>query len=230
MKYSDYIPLATTPTSGRLQFDEHEIIHARPHRSRHRRRWVILGTGVSILLITLYFISVDLGNDAGHIFHDKPNVSFLPAFDAAYLPFEPPAQNLTDSDSTSLTPTQVLPDHCRDAYFSSGAVCYDPHLPAMDIVWTWVNGSDPLLEAAKLDVESHFSADDPYRPKTSVPSVRQYRWVHIRSSLVLLSAHLWIQEITMNFDIPCGLFWPILGSIPANSISSPPTFLFPTQI
>ena len=174
MRYSDYIPLATTPSAARTHFDHEPHPDAvRPNRGRWRRP-LVLGTGLVIILAALYVIIADLLDDAEDLFGDDSD--YFPEYHAAYLPFEPPKHD-PSAPAVRLTPTQVLPDHCRDAYFSSGAVCYDPEMPLMDVVWTWVNGSDPLLQAAKLDAESRFDDDDPYRPKTSAAAARQYRCV-----------------------------------------------------
>lgn len=186
MSYRDYIPLATTPTAGRSRFDHDDNDDDGPFGSgggpvrptghsssgqRRYRRQAIFGTGLVISLIALYFIFSDLLDDAEDLFLDDPD--FIPGYHAAYLPFEPPDE--AADPTTRLTPTQALPDHCRDAYFSTGALCFDPDIPPMDVIWTWVNGSDPLLQAAKLDAESHFAPDDPYRPKESASAARQYR-------------------------------------------------------
>ena len=172
MKYSDYIPLAQTPSAASTSFSDGPLDHAPIPRKNNRRR-AILGTGVVISLVLIYVLAAELAEDVDDLYLDDPEL--LPDAHAVYLPFQPPNQNTTRG--TRLAPTQVLPDHCRDAFFSSGALCYDPVLPRMDVVWTWVNGSDNLLQAAKLKAESRFSDSDPYRPKTSAAQARQYRCV-----------------------------------------------------
>lgn len=177
MKYSDYIPLAAVAHDEGLPYAD-----GRPKQHSRRRR-AILGTALAIVVVAgLYFISADLFDDAEDLYLDDLDV-ILPEFQTAYIPFKPPSQNSTQT-AIRLTPAQVLPEHCRDAYFSSGALCYDPVLPKMDVVWTWVNGSDPLLQDAKLNAESNFSPDDPYRPKTSESSnqARQYRYAFTYST------------------------------------------------
>ena len=164
MRHSDYIPLASA--------DGVEPRQLSGSTKRSGRRRFILGTSLVVVLVAgIYLLSGD-PSDVDDLFED--DVEYLPEFQAAYLPFEPPPQNRS-VDMARLTPTQVLPDHCRDAYFATGALCYDPDLPSMDVIWTWVNGSDSLLREAKLKAESRFSADDPYRPKTSSNQVRHYR-------------------------------------------------------
>ena len=102
-----------------------------------------------------------------------------------YISFAPPTTS-DASIATRLRPAQVLPVHCREAYLARGEACYDAEVRPIDVVWTWVNGSDPLLQAAKLRAEDRFSDDDPYRPKKSPGQQRQYRYV---SSLCHLGAH-----------------------------------------
>lgn len=183
MKYSDYIPLATTSTSASPRIQP----PGKLQRSSHRR-WAILGTGLVIVLVSLYFILPDSGDAdlADDLYDDERD--FIREYEAAYLPFEPPTQQ---PPLARLTPTQVLPDDCRDAYFSTGAPCSDPDIPAFDVVWTWVNGSDHLLQQAKLEAESRFSPDDPYRPKTSSTQARQYRCV--ATALASFPAQTWRQ-------------------------------------
>jgi hypothetical protein len=173
MNYSDYIPLTATTRSHRSA--NPRDVRFGPQNSGRRRR-IVLGSALAFILVAaLYFISADLLDEAEDIFLDDSDIVY-PEFQAAYLPFEPPATNRSTDATARLTPTQVLPDDCRDAYFSAGALCYDPDLPRMDVIWTWVNGSDGLLERAKLEVESRFSSDDPYRPMASASQARQYRY------------------------------------------------------
>lgn len=165
MKYNDYIPLATSATAARTQLPS--------RRPNSRRRWAVLGTGLVIVLVGLYTLVLpDSVEDVDDLFAEDQEPGAVPEYQAAYLPFEPPPQQ---PPAARLTPTQVLPDDCRDAYFSSGALCYDPVIPSFDVLWTWVNGSDPLLQEAKMAAESRFAPDDPYRPKTSSAQARQYR-------------------------------------------------------
>jgi hypothetical protein len=41
-----------------------------------------------------------------------------------------------------------LPSSCVEEYFAYGAMCRDGEPVKFDLVWTWVNGSDPKLEEA----------------------------------------------------------------------------------
>ncbi|KAF7980664.1 hypothetical protein HWV62_37083 [Athelia sp. TMB] len=80
-------------------------------------------------------------------------------FDYVVFPTSSPA----GSYSQYSTYTQILPDWCIDAHFALGHTCapgyYGNELPrgqdAFDLVWTWVNSSDPRLrdamDAARLE-------------------------------------------------------------------------------
>ena len=94
--------------------------------------------------------------------------------DTAYLPFKPPQKV---SVSRKLKPTQPLPASCLDAHIARGELCHNPAEPKLDVLWTWVNGSDVLLRDAKARIEGGLSDDDPYRPGTSWKQVRQFRQV-----------------------------------------------------
>jgi hypothetical protein len=73
---------------------------------------------------------------------------FHAPFTQTYLPFlyAPPLSQTRLVVEPELTPATDIPAHCLDAYFSTGAPCFDAtksKLP-IDVVWTWVNGSDTL--------------------------------------------------------------------------------------
>ncbi|KAI0345638.1 hypothetical protein BDW22DRAFT_1481867 [Trametopsis cervina] len=176
MKY-DYHPISQS-TSNRqepLDFEDSQPVPQPPPRFFTRRR-VIFGLLTTVALTALYLAAGELFDYADTLYsEDDPE--FVHDFQTAYLPFAPVEHDgqLPDRKTYKLTPTQELPDDCRDAYFSFGALCYNPVIEPMDVVWTWVNGSDLLLQEAKLLAESRFSSDDPYRPKTSAAQSRQYR-------------------------------------------------------
>lgn len=50
---------------------------------------------------------------------------------------------------SALQARRLLPTTCIDDYFTTGAFCNDGTRTSFDIVWTWVNGSDPLLRQAR---------------------------------------------------------------------------------
>lgn len=127
-------------------------------------------------VVAIYFLGAELMDYADDDYYDDyDDADFVLEYHAAYLPFEPPRQSETSGSVSKLTPTQELPDDCRDAYFASGQLCYDTDIPSMDVLWTWVNGSDTLLQEAKRVAEGRFAADDPYRPKISAAQARMYR-------------------------------------------------------
>lgn len=170
---NDYIPLAQSSSSDTWISADLENPTRAPARPSRTRR-IIFGSLFVIVLLAFYFIVAEWVDDAGDLDYGED----VPEWRTAYLPFEPPRRNAS-APVLRLTPTQVLPDDCRDAYMSMGALCYDPDIKPMDVLWTWVNGSDPLLRAAKLKTESEFADDDPYRPKSSATQERQYRSVHL---------------------------------------------------
>ncbi|KAI0700102.1 hypothetical protein BC835DRAFT_1329341 [Cytidiella melzeri] len=178
MKF-DYFPLSQTSSSSRQHFSELELedsFRDEPTRRKARRR-LIFGGLTAAALVALWFIAGEVV-DFADTFYDDEDLDLLVDSRVAYLPFEPPPKHdfeWPDIKTIKLTPTQELPDHCRDAYFSKGDPCYDPVIKPMDVVWTWVNGSDRLLQEAKLQAENSFSPDDPFRPKTSITQSRQYR-------------------------------------------------------
>ncbi|KAJ3551401.1 hypothetical protein NM688_g4726 [Phlebia brevispora] len=213
----DYIPL-TQSTSSETWHPEDLEDPTKTRAPPRRTRRVIFGSLLVTALFVFYLVVADWVEDSGDLDYDED----VPEWRAAYLPFEPPIQNAS-AGITRLTPTQELPDDCRDAYFSSGALCYDPEIPRMDVVWTWVNGSDPLLRAAKLHAESQFADDDPYRPKSSAAQERQYRdndeLKHSMRSALANFRHYTgrFHLITSDFAMPYNLSFPDnwrLGQVP----------------
>lgn len=99
----------------------------------------------------------------------------LPQIDAtSYIPFEVTWDLAASSPRTSLRPIIDLPTSCHEAHFSRGELC-NQQVPSIDVLWTWVNGSDILLEEAKGLAQNQYASDDPYRPSASIMQARLYR-------------------------------------------------------
>ena len=65
------------------------------------------------------------------------------------------------SEPPPLRPYQSLPSTCRDAFFENGDMCNHQSAPTrFDLVWTWVNGSDPLLHDAMAAAEHSATGDE----------------------------------------------------------------------
>lgn len=65
---------------------------------------------------------------------------------------------------------------CLEKYFTRGEPCRTRSKPDIDVVWTWVNGSDPLFDAVKTETEQEiWLVDKPSRPPQSLTSQRCYR-------------------------------------------------------
>ncbi|PCH36029.1 hypothetical protein WOLCODRAFT_28307 [Wolfiporia cocos MD-104 SS10] len=161
---TDYIPLATLPYA------------APPHPPRTtwaaaflRRRNLILCSFLAFLLTLFALLQLafrDYDADLDYLDYSEP------ASQTSYLPFQlpPPVQ-----PATVLQPVQELPDDCLEAYYVRGDPCYTTPLPKLDFVWTWVNGSDPLQQEAKIAAAARFAPDDPWRPSDATTQARLYR-------------------------------------------------------
>ena len=192
-----YIPLAQTSTATPWTPEDYDALAKPPRPSRRR---TIIGAALVIVLLAFYLFVESTVTDDDDLDYSRIVLEYG-EYGPVYIPFQ--FANLNQSSSTArLTPTQVLPDHCRDAYMSTGALCFDPYIKPMDVVWTWVNGSDPLLQEAKWRTESKFSGDDPYRPHSSSQQERQYRFVAIIANFIALDAH-GHAETTMNSGTRC---------------------------
>ncbi|CCM00622.1 uncharacterized protein FIBRA_02658 [Fibroporia radiculosa] len=130
------------------------------------RRRIILATALSLtlflLLVSLGFIDVDFSTPV--------------VISNSYIPFEPPLP-LPLSSKPCIAPVSDLPLTCLDAHFTNGETCYAEGTlpPVLDVLWTWVNGSDYLLDEAKRIAQSRYSPDDPDRPSRSLTQARLYR-------------------------------------------------------
>ena len=199
---AEYIPLAQTSLDEPWPQDESRqsllpttanfVPHpTSPLRTSSRRRYrYVFGSLITVVLLAFYLVVADWVEDIDDLDYSDTPAAQSDAH-AAYIPFEPPTHRDT-SAAARLRPAQVLPARCREAYFVGGELCYDPDIRPMDVVWTWDNGSDPLLQEAKLRAEDRFSDDDPYRPKNSPRQQRQYRYAS--PLYVLLPSNLpWIR-------------------------------------
>ena len=50
---------------------------------------------------------------------------------------------------SSIRPYRPLPADCIDSYYTNGTSCSDGQRTTFDIIWTWVNGSDPMIREAR---------------------------------------------------------------------------------
>lgn len=105
---------------------------------------------------------------------DEPGAGgFDPALDSVYIPFQPPKHPSTPH---RLKPSTPLPLACLDAHIAQGELCFNAAAPRLDVLWTWVNGSDILLVDAKARVEDELAeTNDPNGPSKSWKQVRQFR-------------------------------------------------------
>ena|SRR5882757_9072258 len=67
---------------------------------------------------------------------------------------------------------------CLESYFSHGKPCHTSTKPRIDVLWTWVNGSDPLFNFEKTKAESaHLVANRPTRPPPPLSGQQYYRYI-----------------------------------------------------
>jgi len=65
-----------------------------------------------------------------------------------------------------IVPTQPLhPSHCIDDFLTNAKPCSAPHLTTLDVVWTWVNGSDALFQQALWDATDSLSTQRQKNPR-----------------------------------------------------------------
>lgn len=137
---------------------------------RRRASYVLL-TAVSVFLLFEYASYLSGGSED---LQDPADSDFEvdPILDTVYLPFQPPKQAPL---RRKLRPSLPLPATCLDAHISKGALCYNSAEPKLDVLWTWVNGSDILLQDAKARVQESLASDDPRQPSSNWKVIRQFR-------------------------------------------------------
>jgi len=130
--------------------------------------WAGVGLCLTTFLLIAYFHDPVI-MEVADVLWFSPSSYF--GYHGSYLPFIPP------SPSPPLTglllPVQGLPSSCIGDYFTNGAPCFDSRRP-LDVLWTWVNGSDIFLQEEKEAAEKKLKPDDPYRP-VKKNQARQYR-------------------------------------------------------
>ncbi|OBZ71400.1 Exosome complex exonuclease rrp6 [Grifola frondosa] len=165
MTSANYIPLAQFPPS--LVRKAKAAGYATSYFARRRAllATVIVTSLVTLLVFFEYALrDVDLEDSDLDLLPTNITVD-VPSVLASYVPFEPATYTTAVSSRPSLIRVHDLPRHCLDPYFTSGELCYDSRtVPPMDVLWTWVNGSDVLLQKARAQAVSRYSKDDPYCP------------------------------------------------------------------
>ncbi|KIJ52435.1 hypothetical protein M422DRAFT_64923 [Sphaerobolus stellatus SS14] len=186
-----------------------------------RRRGIILITS-TFVAAALYFTFVhQIGSEEvlrklGFVdaLWDYPHVNTssltFPPHDPQYLLFEPSAYGHgSKSPVAHFNPMSAgrlsLPEECIDDHFAKGLPCYAPEPRPMDVVWTWVNGSDRLLmESMSATVRK----TDPKMATASRPTAGLYRdHDELRHSVRSVLQHFrnntrHLKILTSDFDLP----------------------------
>ncbi|KAI0718280.1 hypothetical protein C8T65DRAFT_737499 [Cerioporus squamosus] len=98
-----------------------------------------------------------------------------PLYQPSYIAI-PVADSLPEAARPKLRPVRDLPTECLEDYYVSGLPCHDRQGPVpMDVIWTWVNGSDPLFIDSRTRAANSYDRDDPYRPIQSNNPSRMFR-------------------------------------------------------
>ncbi|OJT14234.1 3-O-alpha-D-mannopyranosyl-alpha-D-mannopyranose xylosylphosphotransferase [Trametes pubescens] len=142
----------------------------RAHLTRRRAIYVLIAT-TSVLTFLLFLRLSPHHDDLDDDFEYSEDIGTHNAYIAIPVP-----EALPSATYPKLRPVRDLPAHCLDAYYAAGQLCHDSYGPIpMDVLWTWVNGSDPLFADARERAIKSFKPDDPYRPlKKNNPS-RMFR-------------------------------------------------------
>lgn len=136
------------------------------------RRRLVLATAFATSLLSLFLW-------LRHVFQDLDDELALNLTarleSTSYIPFQTPPLPILPPPRTPLRPVRDLRASCLDAYFGLGEQCLGDQVDPLDILWTWVNGSDFHLVETKELAQSQYAKDDPYRPVKSGTQERLYR-------------------------------------------------------
>ncbi len=217
MSSANYIPLTQISPS---EFTWHP--KAAQHTSFRsyftRKRAIIALVAATSLVTLLVFLRHSNSQD------DDDDDSFWPinwAYQPSYIAIPVP-DTLPPAARPKLRPVRDLPSACLEQYYASGLPCHDGRGPVpMDILWTWVNGSDPLFVDARQRAAESYGEDDPNRPKKSNNPSRMFRFVsHSLACYYRRSQHVFAATMT-NSDTPSVPSSPTSARILRASTSSP---------
>ncbi|KAG9050664.1 hypothetical protein FS837_003391 [Tulasnella sp. UAMH 9824] len=137
-------------------------------------------------------------------------------FDQYYLPFlqtssswRLPSPWPTSQGSSPDAEMPDIPAHCLDDHIALGAPCKAPgddeRTRTLDIVWAYVNGSDPLHKAAYQQNKAELVPKDQrgYRPPPKAGSFREYD--ELRYS---------VRSVLRNFRVAAGKLFVVTSDFP----------------
>lgn len=171
MSSATYIPLTRLSSSDYFpapQFSPHA-----PFTSYFSRRRAVLAliAATSVVTLVLFLKTSNAHEDD----FDYDGIPLNPSYHPSYIAIPVP-NSLPPSSQPKLRPVRDLPLYCLDRYYALGGTCHDGSGPVpLDIVWTWVNGSDPLFSDARQKAAQSYDHDDPYRPIKSNNPSRMFR-------------------------------------------------------
>lgn len=79
----------------------------------------------------------------------NPNRNEYPAIYHCIQAARPPTIDSIPAVGSSLRSYRPLPDWCVEAYYTNGSTCNDAQRTKFDVIWTWVNGSDPMIHKSR---------------------------------------------------------------------------------
>lgn len=176
MSSANYIPLTQISPSEYTWHPKTVVRHAGSSLSSYfsRKRAVLALVATSSVITLFVFLKLSLGS-----VDDFDDIEFRvnPLYQPSYIAI-PVADSLPETARPKLRPVRDLPAECLEQYYASGLPCHDGQGPVpMDVIWTWVNGSDPLFVDSRTRAANSYDKNDPYRPtRTNNPS-RMFRYV-----------------------------------------------------
>lgn len=164
-----------------------------PYLAQVTGRWIYRRRATHVLftlvaLLALYFLFGYNSHPQDELVRHSYAVSApeLSIDSTTYLPFRPAAHpTRVSSPVAPLKPSGALPLSCLEDHIAYGKPCYNSESHLMDVVWTWVNGSDNLLNESMLRVGRRYPAGDPYLPSTQRQQHRQFRSVPKPQSIMV---------------------------------------------
>ncbi|TFK86284.1 hypothetical protein K466DRAFT_493131 [Polyporus arcularius HHB13444] len=174
MSSANYIPLTQISPDEYHWHPKSPASHARSSLASYfsRRRAILALVAASSVITLFVFLKLSLASQDEF---DEIEFHVNPLYQPSYIAIPVP-DSLPDAARPKLRPVRDLPTECLEHYYVSGLPCHDGQGPVpMDVIWTWVNGSDPLFIDSRTHAANSYAQDDPYRPIKSNNPSRMFR-------------------------------------------------------
>ncbi len=225
MSSANYIPLTQISPDEYHWHPKSPASHARSSLASYfsRRRAILALVAASSVITLFVFLKLSLASQDEF---DELEFHVNPLYQPSYIAIPVP-DSLPDAARPKLRPVRDLPTECLEHYYVSGLPCHDGQGPVpMDVIWTWVNGSDPLFIDSRTHAANSYAKDDPYRPIKSNNPSRMFRYVYPSPIIPYPRPTRLLTATTTSSDIPSVPCSTTSAHTQGTSVSLPLTLTF----